>query len=135
MKLAVSARFELRTNVRVGVDDVMLPVQLVNTWPELGRALRVYFVPTVNVCPVRSGQIFPLPAVWRMTVGGGFERVRTFNRNVVVDVAVPSLTAIIMSAFPVCPEEGASVTVRLLSVPLKKMFVFETSDGLDELAE
>src|SRR5436190_10251834 len=88
----------------------------------------------LRVCPVRSGRIFPLPLFCRITVGGA-GLFKTLNRNVEVDVAVPSLTAIVISASPVCPKEGVSVIVRLASVPLSRILVFDMRALFEELAK
>ena len=59
---------------------------------------------------------------------------RTVSWKLVLALAMASLTVMVMAARPVWPESGLMVTVRLASMPPKKIFVLVISEGLDELA-
>ena len=58
----------------------------------------------------------------------------TLSVNVCVFVPVPSPTVIVMSALPVAPATGVTVTVRFPPEPPSTIPPANTSDELDELA-
>ena len=64
----------------------------------------------------------------KMTVADGL----TMSANADVAVFVPSLTITVIGATPICPAVGLTVTVRLLPLPPKTMFILETSAEFDE---
>src|SRR6266436_6426340 len=113
--------FEFATKRIIGESELMLPVQPANSWPAPGFAVSVYVRPAVIVEPI-GGLIVPLPSSvsvsWRLAIE------ITFNANVVLIDATPSLTVIVILAVPDFPAAGVSVTVLLLSLPPKTIFAF-----------
>src|ERR1035441_4329511 len=67
--------------------------------------------------------------------GGAVLPAVTESRKVVLEAKLPSLTVSVMSAYPLGPARGVRVTVRLLPLPPKTMWLVGNSVGRDELAD
>src|SRR5262245_2863190 len=77
----------------------------------------------------------PIPLVTRISVGGAGRCGSVLMLKVVLAVALPSLTVIVMSALPITPGNGVTTTRRLLALPPKAMPLFSTTLVLAEVPD
>src|ERR1041384_4671695 len=87
-----------------------------------------------SCCGFNAGDIDPLPLVTIVSIEGGAEVASTLTWKVVLAVALPSLTVIVIFALPDWLSKGVSVTVRLLSLPPNKILLVGISAGAEQVA-